>query len=148
MNRKSVIILSLIVTSVVYAGLLFSQENVATLRGSTAINETSATPANKPWMGKTDPITREFAEQPPLIPHKSQSFKTNLTTNKCLTCHGLDSYEKKNATKVSETHFKDRDGKQLADVSASRYFCTQCHVEQRDTVPLVDNEFKAAKATK
>jgi cytochrome c-type protein NapB len=48
----------------------------------------------------------------------------------------VDTYEKKKATLVSEMHFKDRDGKQLDNVSASRYSCTQCHVEQRVAEPL------------
>ena len=29
----------------------------------------------------------------------------------------------------------------LADVSPRRYFCTQCHVEQTDAQPLVENTF-------
>jgi cytochrome c-type protein NapB len=66
--------------------------------------------------------------------------------NKCLSCHGVDTFVKKKATLVSETHFKDRDGKKLDTVSASRYSCTQCHVEQRVTEPLVGNEYKPASA--
>ena len=63
--------------------------------------------------------------------------------NKCLNCHSWAKYEKSGATKISQTHFQDRDGNDLANVSASRYFCTQCHVEQRNVNPLVDNEFKS-----
>ena len=146
MNSKNVIVLSLALAGMVYGSQLFAQENVTSLRGTTAIDKTSVTPDYKPWTGKSDRIARDFDEQPPLIPHKSQSYKINLELNKCLTCHGLDAYEEKKATRVSETHFKDRDGKQLADVSPSRYFCTQCHVEQRDAAPLVNNDFKAVEA--
>jgi cytochrome c-type protein NapB len=148
MNGKRVVILTLALACVAYGGQLFSQENVATMRGTTAIDETSLTPENKPWAGKTDPIARDFVEQPPLIPHKSQSYKINMEGNKCLSCHGVDTYEKKKATLVSETHFKDRDGKQLDNVSASRYSCTQCHVEQRVAEPLVGNEYQSAKILK
>ena len=47
--------------------------------------------------------------------------------------HGLpflDRYKESGATKVSITHFKDRDGRELSNISPRRYFCTQCHVPQ------------------
>ena len=144
MNGKKLVLLTLAFAMTAYGSALFSQENVATLRGESAIDETSVTPQYKSWTGKTALIERAFIEQPPLIPHKSQSHKINMDTNKCLTCHGLDTYEEKEATKVSDTHLKDRDGNQLVNVSPSRYFCTQCHVEQRQAAPLVSNEFQAA----
>ena len=43
---------------------------------------------------------------------------------------------------ISVTHYMDRDGNFLADVSPRRYFCNQCHVEQTDARPLVENQFK------
>jgi len=144
MNGKRALILTLALVSFTYGSQLFSQENVATLRGTTDIDKTSATPEYKPWTGKSGLIARNFDEQPPLIPHKSQSYKINLELNKCLTCHGLANYEKKKAVKVSETHYKDRDGNVLESISPSRYFCTQCHVEQRDAAPLVNNDFNGA----
>ncbi len=41
----------------------------------------------------------------------------------------------------SITHFMDRDGQFLAEVSPRRYFCTQCHVPQNEVKPLVGNDF-------
>ena len=148
MNGKRLIVMTLAIIMVAYGSPLFSQENVATMRGAQSIEDSSAAPEYKSWTGKSDLIVRGFDEQPPLIPHKSQSNKINLKTNKCLSCHGLDAYERKEATKVSDTHYKDRDGNQLDNVSGSRYFCTQCHVEQRNAVPLVVNEFKSAEVSK
>ena len=40
---------------------------------------------------------------------------------------------------ISVTHFMDRDGQVLADVTPRRYFCTACHVPQTDAQPLVPN---------
>jgi len=148
MNGKKLVVLAVSLAIMACASQQLSAEDVESLRGTTAIDSASAAPEFKPWTGKTDPIAREFSDQPPLIPHKSQGYKTNLKLNKCLTCHGLDKYEEKKATRVSDTHFKDRDGNQLADISPSRYFCTQCHVEQRDAVPLVSNDFKSAVDSK
>lgn len=145
MISNKVTVLTVALALVAYASPLLSQDNVATLRAATTIDNASEAPEYKQWTGKTALIARDFKEQPPLIPHKSQSHKINLATNKCLTCHGLDTYVEKEATKVGDTHLLDRDGNQLTDVSPSRYFCTQCHVEQRDAKPLVVNEFKAAE---
>lgn len=144
MNGNRLLVLTLTLSFLTYGSQLFSQDSIESLRGSTSIDQTSAPPEYKKWQGKTNLIAREFKEQPPLIPHKSQSQKIDLKQNKCLSCHGLDNYQEKEATKVSDTHFKDRNGNKLANVSGERYFCTQCHVEQRDARPLIENEFKSA----
>lgn len=149
MNGKRVIVLTLTLTVVTFgcqsvSHQSYSPQSVESLRGTTSIEQVSVAPEYKPWLGKTDLIARDFSKQPPLIPHKSQSQsqKINLKLNKCLTCHGLDEYVEAEAPKASETHFRDRDGNELANVSASRYFCRQCHIAQRDVAPLVSNEFK------
>jgi cytochrome c-type protein NapB len=46
---------------------------------------------------------------------------------------------------ISVTHFQDRDGQVLSDVTPRRYFCTACHVQQTDVPPLVPNRFQDAK---
>ena len=46
------------------------------------------------------------------------------------------------ATPISITHYQDRDGNFLADVSPRRYFCDQCHVVQMQTEPTVKNRFQ------
>mgnify|MGYP000951875029 CR=1 FL=1 len=142
MNGKKTLIFAMALTTLAAFSPLSAQENVATMRGATDINETAVLPQANKWQGKSPRIARQFSQQPPLIPHKSQNFKINLKQNKCMSCHGLESYEAKGAVKVSDTHFIDRDGKKLAQLSSSRYFCTQCHVEQRDVEPLVGNDFK------
>jgi cytochrome c-type protein NapB len=43
---------------------------------------------------------------------------------------------------ISVTHYMDRDGNFLAEISPRRYFCTQCHVNQTATRDAVENEFK------
>jgi cytochrome c-type protein NapB len=129
----------------VFAGQALAAEKVESLRGMTAIKADSAPPESKKWKKKSDPIARDFKQQPPLIPHKSQSFKMNLEKNKCLDCHGPEEYEEAEATLVGESHFIDRDGNQLENIAASRYFCNLCHVEQREAEPLVSNAFKSAK---
>ena len=48
---------------------------------------------------------------------------------------------------VSVTHYMDRDGNFLADVSPRRYFCEQCHVVQTDANPLLANEFHGYRSS-
>ncbi|MGB1062590.1 MAG: nitrate reductase cytochrome c-type subunit, partial [Ketobacter sp.] len=62
--------------------------------------------------------------------------------NKCMSCHSRRRTGESQAPMVSVTHYMDRDGNFLADVSPRRYFCNQCHVEQTDARPLVENQFK------
>ena len=116
------------------------------LRGDHAVDEPSAKPEITRWQEDKEPIPRDYIQQPPLIPHSIEGYKVNLKFNKCLTCHSWANYKEAKATKISQTHFEDREGQVLANVSPRRYFCPQCHVSQVDQKPLVDNEFKPVQA--
>lgn len=91
------------------------------------------------------PIARDFVQQPPLIPHSTRGYNITKNFNKCMDCHAWSRYEQTGATKVSVTHFKDREGRESANISPRRYFCTTCHVPQMDAKPLVENTFKRAE---
>ncbi|MBP2230223.1 nitrate reductase cytochrome c-type subunit [Azospirillum agricola] len=85
---------------------------------------------------------RNYADQPPLIPHAIRDYQIDLNINKCMTCHDRRNTQGSQAPMVSVTHFQDRDGQTLGTVSARRYFCTQCHVPQTDAKPIVGNSFR------
>jgi len=91
------------------------------------------------------PLPRDFVQQPPLIPHSTKGYNITKNFNKCMDCHAWSRYEQTGATKVSITHFKDREGRESANISPRRYFCTTCHVPQVDAKPLVENTFKRAE---
>ncbi len=112
------------------------------LRGNIAPNEASQIPSWKRLPPDHDPNQRSFVQQPPMIPHHIEGYRITLRYNKCLTCHSWANYRDAQATKISPTHFKDRDGNELANIAPRRYFCTQCHVPQVDAKPLVENTFK------
>ena len=116
------------------------------LRGDKPLNENANKPVAKKWQRDQAPIQRDFVQQPPLVPHSIEGYIIDARSNKCLSCHSWANYKDKGATKISLTHFTDRDGNDLANVSARRYFCTQCHVPQVDAKPLVDNTFKPVKS--
>jgi cytochrome c-type protein NapB len=84
---------------------------------------------------------RAYPMQPPTIPHKIDGYQVDLKVNRCLACHSRKRSEDSQATMVSVTHYMDREGNFLADVSPRRYFCEQCHVTQADTQPLLVNDF-------
>lgn len=84
---------------------------------------------------------RNYPEQPPVIPHDISGYELSVRANTCMTCHRRQYTGESGAPMISITHFRDREGQTLADVSARRYFCTQCHVPQTRTRALIDNEF-------
>jgi len=116
-------------------------EGVASLRGMADPLEESDVPVQKNYAKDGMPIARDYVQQPPLIPHTIDRYQINRKSNKCLSCHSWANYLEAGATKISQTHFEDRDKHVLANVSARRYFCTQCHVPQVDAKPLVENTF-------
>ena len=119
---------------------------VTSLRGVTDLNADSSAPEQKIYNKDGEPISRDYVQQPPLIPHKIENYQINLKSNKCLSCHSWKHYREAGATKISQTHFEDRESNVLANVSARRYFCTQCHVPQVNAQPLVDNTFQPITA--
>jgi len=118
---------------------------VSSLRGASDIDASSNQVVVKRNISDQAPITRDFVQQPPLIPHKVKGYKINLKFNKCLTCHSWANYQKSGATKISQTHFSGRDGEAMSNVAPRRYFCNQCHVPQVNTKPLVENSFQSVK---
>ncbi len=118
---------------------------VTSLRGPVAL-ETQKAPAPV-YKLKLDEekIARNFKSQPPLIPHKVAKYKINLKANRCIKCHGKANYKEEEAPLIGVSHFMDNNGKEGKKINMSRYFCTQCHVAQADTKPLVANTFMGAK---
>ena len=88
---------------------------------------------------------RDFVQQPPLIPHTTANYQVTKNFNKCMDCHAWQKTKASGAPKVSVTHFRNRDGTELDNISPRRYFCTQCHVAQTDAKPLVENTFQRAR---
>ena len=144
MIKKLTTIVVLLAT--VSFGTQTSAETLSSLRGVTDINQDSSAPVAKQYNKDKEPIARDYVQQPPLIPHKIKNYRINLKSNKCMSCHSWSNYREAGATKISQTHFESRDKHVLANVSARRYFCTQCHVPQVGAKPLVENDFQPITA--
>ena len=141
MKIEKLITLALMLSLSLGTSHLFA-EQVKSLRGLAPLDEHSKTPNINKVQNDREPIERDYVQQPPLIPHKTKGYKINIKFNKCLTCHSWANYKESGATKISQTHFSDRENNVLANIAPRRYFCTQCHVPQVDANPLVKNTFK------
>ncbi|MCK5818243.1 MAG: nitrate reductase cytochrome c-type subunit [Psychromonas sp.] len=145
----AVLITGILALTTAWSSELMSSSNsggVSSLRGNvaiSAINQSESLKKNKKDSGLID---LGYITQPPLIPHKIRGYRIDVLSNKCLSCHSWKNANENNATKISVTHFRTRDGAVLSDVSPRRYFCLQCHVPQTDAKLIVGNSFKPVKA--
>lgn len=119
-----------------------AEQNIVTLRPGTTLTTEGEAPAMAKPESNDLKRKRNYPMQPPVIPHNVQGYQVDMKVNKCLSCHARKRAEETQAPMVSVTHYMDRDGNFLADVSPRRYFCFQCHVEQTNAKPMVKNAFK------
>jgi nitrate reductase (cytochrome), electron transfer subunit len=137
MNRFFMNLLLLAVVS----GATFAQHDP--LRGAAPVDELGRAAPMVNAENDDKKRVRSYAMQPPTIPHKTDNYQVDRFANKCMTCHARTRVGETQATPISITHYQDRDGDFLADVSPRRYFCEQCHVVQMDGVqPAVKNRFR------
>ncbi len=115
--------------------------DVQSLRGTLTLEEDSLEPDVKDYIKDQEPLSRDYLQQPPLIPHTIRGYEVNLNSNKCMACHSRQRTAESLAPMVSVTHYMDREGNFLAELSPRRYFCNQCHVNQTESKPLVENSF-------
>jgi cytochrome c-type protein NapB len=146
MKKPNIVISVLLAWAILGAPQVLAEHNgVTSLRGHVPLEGESKIPTLKKWVKDDTILQREYVQQPPLIPHSIKGYKINVKFNKCLTCHSWANYREAGATKISQTHFADRENNVLANVAPRRYFCTQCHVPQANARPLVENTFESLK---
>ena len=120
--------------------------HVDPMRGPVPIPDATQPPRLTNSVNDDVRVPRNYAMQPPVIPHRVDGYQVDRNFNKCLDCHARGKSEFSGAVPVSATHYLDRDGKRLDHVSTRRYFCQQCHVPQEPLRPLVGNTFKGGDA--
>jgi nitrate reductase (cytochrome), electron transfer subunit len=118
-------------------------QDVTSIRG-VDVNEAELPPGSYRMLPDGAPMPRDYVQQPPLVPHKVEGYEISLNFNKCMDCHSWTRHRAAGATKISLTHFRDRDANELSSVAPRRYFCLQCHVPVTDAQPLVENTFTPA----
>jgi cytochrome c-type protein NapB len=115
-------------------------------RGPTPITDSTLPPRLSNSVNDDVRRPRNFDKQPPIIPHRIDGYQVDKNFNKCLDCHARSKTEFSQAVPVSKTHYLDRSGKALEQISTRRYFCNQCHVPQDAVTPLVGNGFEGLEA--
>ena len=120
------------------------QPVVKPIRGDTPIPESNHSGTYR--MERHDrAVPRNYAQQPPIIPHNIKGYQITKNVNMCMVCHAKTAAPTSGATPVGKSHYLDRDGKDSPNISTRRYFCLQCHIPQFDADPLVSNTFKPAQ---
>lgn len=142
---KRVLFLSFIFAATLIGGLSLAENQVSTLRGQAELDEVGNPEAIPKIVNSDVRQVRNYPEQPPLIPHKTDGYQIDRNVNQCLQCHQRTAVEATGAPMVSVTHFMDRENQVLAQISPRRYFCTQCHVTQHNVRPLLKNNFVDAE---
>jgi len=127
---------------VLAAAPALAQPVVDAMRGATPILQATQPPRMANEVNDDIRQPRNFAQQPPVIPHRVNGYQIDKNFNKCLDCHAHTKTLFSQAVPVSLTHFVGRDGQRLGQVSTRRYFCLQCHVPQEAMKPLVGNSFQ------
>lgn len=142
------ILIGLLVIGAMLTSIAKAESNnrgLESLRGMIDIDSTPAVDEMK-RLPREQVLGTDFVYQPPLITHDIRNYEVSLNANKCLSCHSWKNAKAMGATKISVTHFVNREDAVLADVAPRRYFCLQCHVPQLDAQPLIDNTFKSVDA--
>ena len=134
-------LLALAVFTATASTSLVAQTVSSGLRGSTPLNEEGPAAPMTPMRNSSEKETRNYPEQPPVIPHSIDGYQIDINGNKCLSCHARARTGESQAPMVSITHFMDRDGQFLASVSPRRFFCTSCHVPQNVVKAPITNDF-------
>ncbi|WP_391090701.1 nitrate reductase cytochrome c-type subunit [Vibrio sp. NH-UV-68] len=147
-------LLALLSFSALISGIAFAELDnpggiggLESLRGSAQLEDTRPADEMKKYP-KDQTVATNYVYQPPLIPHSIRNYEVSLNANKCLACHSWKNAKEMGATKISVTHYVNREDAVLADVSPRRYFCLQCHVPQADAQSLIENEFKKVDSLK
>ncbi|WP_261818284.1 nitrate reductase cytochrome c-type subunit [Vibrio gallicus] len=149
------LLLALLSIGVLGAGIAKAELNnpggiggVESLRGTAELEDTRPADEFKKFPREQSLPDSNYVYQPPMVPHNVRSYEVDLNANKCLSCHSWKNAKEMGATKISVTHYVNREDAVLADVSPRRYFCLQCHVPQANAKPLVENKFESVDSLK
>ena len=141
---KTIALIAIGATGIAAATLALAQSaDVTSLRGA-EVNAPSV--LENTYQPIERRLTRNYRQQPPLIPHSIEHYQIDLRVNQCLSCHDWTNAGERDAPTLSMTHYLDRDGNELDHIAGTRYFCNQCHVPQADTPALVGNTFTSSSS--
>ena len=98
--NKQMLAAGLLLTCLTPGPSITLADQVTSLRGITEIDKNSSAPTIKRYNKDGEPFSRDYIQQPPLIPHSIDRYRINLRSNKCMSCHSWKNYRHSGATKV------------------------------------------------
>ncbi|MBL8698057.1 MAG: nitrate reductase cytochrome c-type subunit [Alphaproteobacteria bacterium] len=144
MTRRLWIAVALVAGLAFGGGLSAQQAPLKSDRGDQRIDEINLPPEVLRQEVPAGGFGRAYRQAPPLIPHRIDGYQITKDNNQCMSCHDWPQNARVGAPKVSETHYRDRDGNPIDRVAGTRWFCTSCHVPQLNARELVKNRFEDA----
>lgn len=144
--RRSILFLLAVIGTGALAATVSWERHHDPFRGEAAFTDTPRPPAMIGAENRDVRRVRSYAMQPPTIPHSIDNYQIDRFANRCMLCHARTRAGESQATPISITHYTDRDGNFLADISPRRYFCDTCHVVQMDVDARVKNTFADVEA--
>jgi len=138
--RQSSLLLAIPLVLVAGSALTQMQIEIDVTRDA-PLDQEEVPPRMRPQVDADIREVRNYPEQPPVIPHAIEGYQVTANFNECLDCHARAATGVSQAPMVSVTHYMDREGQVLAEVSPRRFFCTACHVPQYPVDPVVENTF-------
>lgn len=138
-TKKVITIMLLAMTAIMFSSAAMSVES---LRGDSNLDSKANKAGKHKVNTKEGGYDRSFKLQPPMVPHTVDKYKISMKNNGCMKCHSEKAYKKEKAPKVGDSHYINRDGETLKQVSSRRYFCNQCHAPQVKSEPLVENVYQ------
>ncbi len=144
--------------------LLFTAVNICLADGNNSISDSElglsrsdvkddpvpeAYTFNPKFPGTNDFLPRAYLNAPPQIPHNIDRLTpVTAKNNQCKGCHDRPQMwgtkRKGLPTPIPESHYTDLrndPGTVTKKLIGARFNCTQCHVPQAITQPLVENSF-------
>ena len=79
-------ILLIVIALAAGSSSLLAQSLNSGLRGSTPLNEEGPAAPMTPMRNTSEKETRNYPEQPPVIPHFIEGYQIDINGNKCLPC--------------------------------------------------------------
>lgn len=119
-----------------------AESKLVSLRAGVSIDANNTPVAENTVLQPEDGFDTDWDSQPPSIPHEISEDIISLSENSCMNCHSKENYKKEGSVKIGKSHYYDRDGNRLKQLSSRRYFCVQCHMTQLDVDALVENTFQ------
>ena len=142
------LLLKIIITIAAVTGLAMAQEPVSDTDmglSQTSVFDTPE-PAAFDYHHPAPAIPVMSPLDVPVIPHPVKYFeRITVERNRCVRCHLLpDAIGTEIApgepTPIPASHYlSDPSSSESPQLAGSRWVCTQCHVAQANTEPLVDN---------